>query len=454
VRRSFNGAGSWSTALAVVGCASLATTAHAQSLPVHVPASALPPVEGVTDVATGAVGDLTHTLNGHPLEELRTLRLDELLRANRERLERDPTGDAVMRGEIIAVSPTQEALDAAERAGYEVAQRHRIETLDLEVVTLRAPAGTSTSRALKQIRKLDPTGIYDFNHVYTGTGEASPGASSTAAADTVAGDSATPGTAVEQGSTAPDVAAVGLIDGGVDWQHPAFAGVPHQAWGCDGASIASVHGTAVASLLVRHQESPARRTLYAADVFCGTNSDGAAVTIAEALGWMAHGRVAVINVSLVGPANQLLERAIAALVARGHLVVAAVGNDGPAAKPLYPAAYPGVVGVTGVDAHRRVLIEACRGPQVDFAARGAGLRAAGAGNALVDVRGTSFAAPLVANLLASEVHAPDPTTAARATQSLAARAIDLGTAGRDTTYGAGFVGGDLVDENVSTADSH
>ena len=90
-----------------------------------------------------------------------------------------------------------------------------------------------------------------------------------------------------------------------------------------------------------------------------------------AFGWMARERVAVINVSLVGPRNKLMERVVKTLVSRGHLIVAAVGNDGPAAPPLYPASYDGVIGVTAVDEKHRVLIEACRGKQVDFAAQGA-----------------------------------------------------------------------------------
>jgi len=437
---------------AAVACLLLcAVAAGAQSLPVHVPAGTLPPLGSVTDAAAGALGDVRGALDGRPLEELRGLRIDELLRANRERLDRDPHGDAVVKHEIVAISPTQAALDLALHEGYEVARRRRIDGLDLEVVTLRAPQGTSTTRALKRLRKLDPTGAYDFNHVYMGSGEGEIAERSRPVDATTRG-AAAPSSVIAP--TAQDAAvAVGLVDGGVDWHHSAFNGVSHEDWGCDGASVASAHGTAVASLLVRHADSPVRRRLYAADVFCGTNTDGAVATIAEALGWMAREHVPVVNVSLVGPANQLLERVIAALVARGHLVVAAVGNDGPAAKPLYPAAYPGVVGVTGVDAHQHVLVEACRGPQVDFAARGADLRAAGADDALVDVRGTSFAAPLVANVLASEVRSPDPTTATQATQALAARAIDLGATGQDTTYGAGLVGADLVDETVSQAGS-
>src|SRR3546814_17507179 len=76
---------------------------------------------------------------------------------------------------------------------------------------------------------------------------------------------------------------------------------------------------------------------------------------------MAARQVAVVNISLVGPPNLLVRTAVTTLGRRGQLIVAAVGNDGPAAAPLYPAAYPGVIAVTGVDARHRVLMEAGRG---------------------------------------------------------------------------------------------
>jgi subtilisin family serine protease len=152
---------------------------------------------------------------------------------------------------------------------------------------------------------------------------------------------------------------------------------------------------------------------------------------------MAREKVAVINVSLVGPRNALLERAVGALVVRGHIIVAAVGNDGPAAAPLFPASYEGVIGVTGVDAKHRVLIEAGRGKQVDFAARGADVSAAAAApDQYAAVRGTSFAAPLVASLLA-ELRAPDVGQREQLLGKLIALAHDLGKPGRDDVYGAG-----------------
>jgi subtilisin family serine protease len=186
--------------------------------------------------------------------------------------------------------------------------------------------------------------------------------------------------------------------------------------------------------------------LYVADVYCGSPTGGAIDAVAAAFGWMARERVPVINVSLVGPRNALLERAVRALVSRGFVVVAAVGNDGPASPPLFPAAYDGVVAVTAVDARHKVLLEACRGKHVRLAAPGADISAALAGSpeSYVVVRGTSFAAPIVAGMLTRDVRAPDPAAAERAIAALTAQAVDLGSRGRDDVYGAGFVGDGLV----------
>jgi subtilisin family serine protease len=97
-----------------------------------------------------------------------------------------------------------------------------------------------------------------------------------------------------------------------------------------------------------------------------------------------------------------------------------------------------VIGVTGVDARERVLIEAGRGPQVDFAAPG--VVEALTGQARARVRGTSYAAPLVARLLARELANPNAGAARQAVDRVRARARDLGARGRDNIYGDGLVG--------------
>jgi len=238
-----------------------------------------------------------------------------------------------------------------------------------------------------------------------------------------------------------------LIDAGVQRNHPVFAGVTVHEYGCVGGNIPSAHGTAVASLLVGrgdvfHGAAPGAE-LFAADVYCGLATGGALDAVADALAWMSREKVPVINISLVGPANGLLEQLIRIVTARGHIVVAAVGNDGPSASPLFPAAYPAVVAVTGVDAKQRVLLEACRGKHVDFSAPGANMSAAGIESPFGLVRGTSFAAPIVAGLLARQLGVVNKEQADAAVTALVAQATDLGSRGVDKIYGNGLVGDEL-----------
>jgi subtilisin family serine protease len=102
-----------------------------------------------------------------------------------------------------------------------------------------------------------------------------------------------------------------------------------------------------------------------------------------------------------------------------------------------------VVGVTAVDARRRVLPEAAQGSQVTFAAPGADMVAADGAGGFSLARGTSFAAPLVAGLLVQHVGALAPGNANAAVGALAAIGLDLGAPGRDPVFGLGLVGEEL-----------
>jgi subtilisin family serine protease len=385
------------------------------------------------------------------LSELRHLEIGRLIRANPRVVDADPNGEPVVRDEILGLAPTDAALDHARSLGFIVDREQTIGGMNIRVVVLRAPQGMTTKKALRTLREADPGGSYDYNHIYSGGGAIGAGASGGRALSR--GGAATTGTAHDAPASAPPAASpdrsrvrIGLLDSGVDLTHPVFRESVVHAWGCDNHAIPAAHGTAVASLMIGRSELfhgvHPDAELYAADVYCGRPTGGAVDTLVAAFGWMVQERVPVINVSLVGPKNAMLERVIGELIAGGYVIVAAVGNDGPAAPPLYPASYQHVVGVTAVDAHRRVLIEAARGPQVMFASPGADLAAAGGDHAYAAVRGTSFAAPFVAALLASGLAAPNSADAAAAVEQLAKTAVDLGPPGRDLTYGFGLVGAD------------
>jgi subtilisin family serine protease len=420
--------------LALVSSLAVAV-AHAQlGLPsVRLPLN-LPQVSTTLDRTLQGVDSQVDTST---LEDARALQVRTLIRRNRATLEADPNGAAIVRNEILAFSPTDADVALAQSAGFGVVGVRTLDGLDARVVILQAPQGLSTVRALARLRTLLPAGQFDFNHVYSESGTADAGAAAAAAS-------------ADAPVSAPQTAAgtrVGLVDGGIDGAHPVFRDLSIQRHGCGAVPIPSAHGTAVASLMVGrfanfHGAAPGAE-LYAGDVYCGLPTGGAVDAVADALAWLVQERVPVINISLVGPPNAVLESVVRLVISRGFIIVAAVGNDGPAAPPLYPASYPGVIGVTAVDAHRHVLVEAARGPQVRFAAPGADMVAAKSPQGFAAVRGTSFASPLVACLLAAALREPDKAAAAQAISDLAAHAVDLGAHGLDPVYGYGLVGADL-----------
>ena len=398
---------------AVLLLALVAGEACAQLLPAT-PLSRLP---------GGLVGDtVTRTLDDPllraPLSAVRHLRIDTLLHDERRRVDADAHGEPVLRGEFLLMDGDPATLAAVQAAGFEVAKRDEGDALGLALYVLRDSRDRSATRAMRDLHAAAPQAGFAFQHLYlpAGFAQALP-----ARADAPREPAAA--------SVAADALRVGLIDGAIDARDPALAGLQLERHGCGQATAPDPHAVAVAERLAGH----ARGTLYAADLWCGDAVGRATLGMVDALAWMARERVPVVNISLVGPDNPVLARAIAAMVARGHVIVAAVGNDGPAAPPLYPASYPGVLGVSGVDAKLRVLPEAASGPQVDFAAsgvEGAGRRA---------LRGTSFAAPVVARLAAMRVQSPAPGAGAQLQAALAAQARDLGAPGRDPRYGDGLL---------------
>ncbi len=199
------------------------------------------------------------------------------------------------------------------------------------------------------------------------------------------------------------------------------------------------HGTAVASRIA--EAAPGSR-IFVASVFSELR-DGEEVAsvdaIARALDWLARNRIPVINMSLAGPPNPVLEAVTGRLVSRGHKLVAAVGNEGPNADAQYPAAYDGVVGVTAVDRRNQIYIYANQGDYVDFAAPGVDTTVAGPDGHTETVSGTSYAAPVIAVELARRLQRPDRVLAIRAENELAKSAKDLGEPGRDPVFGFGVI---------------
>lgn len=313
----------------------------------------------------------------------RTARIADLLRRHGGSVELDDRQEAARRGVILLTGAGPASIKALRDAGYGV-ESDVVEGIEMPVIRLTVPTGRSLSSALAQVRSIAPAAEASADNLYFPGGGAAK-----SKATALAGGAAV---------TSP---AVGIIDGGVA-RHDSLPGAIEQRGFARGAPRASAHGTAVASLISGSgaiRGAAPGTPLLVADVYGDDPAGGSAFGIVRALGWMAARGVKVATVSLVGPSNPLLAGAIRLARDKGLMVVAAVGNDGPAAPPAYPASYPNVVAVTGVDGRGRLLPEAGRAKHVDFAAPGADMNAARADGGKGRVRGTSFAAPLVAGRL-------------------------------------------------------
>lgn len=231
---------------------------------------------------------------------------------------------------------------------------------------------------------------------------------------------------------------VGVIDTAVDETHPALKGAVAGLFDAmPGVEItARDHATSVVGLIAGEGGMAPGAAIYHARAFEGGKSTTDIVI--AALDWVAGQDVRVINMSFVGPPNDLLRAACEAARGRGILLVAAAGNNGPKAPYGYPAAYDGVIAVTATDAKDDLMPRANRGPYVFVSAPGVDMVApVGGGTDLVT--GTSFAAAIVTGAVANLLHAAPDRSAEQIEQALASTAKDLGRAGRDNDFGFGLL---------------
>ncbi len=110
-------------------------------------------------------------------------------------------------------------------------------------------------------------------------------------------------------------------------------------------------------------------------------------------------RAQIINLSLAGPDNPLLEGAAKRLQGLGVTLVAAAGNDGSEA-PLYPAAYPSVIGVGATGRGGTAYEHGNRGPGTELTAPGVDVLSTAPGGGFAFASGTSLATAHVSGALA------------------------------------------------------
>ncbi|QOZ35481.1 S8 family serine peptidase [Bradyrhizobium sp. CCBAU 53421] len=236
---------------------------------------------------------------------------------------------------------------------------------------------------------------------------------------------------------------IAVIDSGVDAAHPELANTVADTFDALGSKDGPhAHGTAVAGVIaarVRLTGSAPEVRILAIRAF-GAAAGGAESTsyvILKSLDYaVAHG-AQIVNMSFAGPQDAFVARAVAAAAARDVVLVAAAGNAGPNSPPLYPAADPDVIAVSGIDAGERLMAASNRGSYVALAAPGADLLVPVPDGKYQLMSGTSFSAAFVSGIAALVLEHAPALKPAEVRKVLTGTARDLGTPGRDDLFGAG-----------------
>lgn len=328
----------------------------------------------------------------------------------------------------------QQALPLLQQANLRIIEQKHLPALNLSYVRVRTDQANDSRDYIESLLPAGAALQIQRNFIFA------------AQADSSAAD-------VEKAQTQPlcdSPLPVGMIDTAIELSHPALASasINPRRFIADTLQAPVNHGTSVASLLVAssadYQGMIPQAQLFAASVFYQRDaySQGAtSESLINALNWLAENKVAVINMSLAGPDDPLLAFALQQVTANGIVVVAAVGNAGPASSPLYPAAYADTIAVTAVDNDNAVYRWAVQGEHVDIAAQGVRMQVARAAGGFSKESGTSLAAPLVSGFIACQLaqqHRGDASSRLPdIRRALAQHAIDLGSAGKDPVFGMG-----------------
>lgn len=361
--------------------------------------------------------------------------------------------------EVLAVNPAASAIQDARRLGFTVRGRTTLDAFGMSILHLRPPPGVDAMSALQSLTQYGIKSGLALNYAYRPYRPA------------IARDKI-PGRAPKQGGRAvrgcggdrcfaqkaihwpkklrhcASATRIGFIDTAIDPKHPAFRG--RQIWlgnlldkGMTKAT--SDHGTGTLAVLAANKQSGVPGLLpdsefYVAEVFHKDpqgNPVADTTTVLRALNWMSAWNVRVINMSVAGPRDDLVEKAIHAMSQKGIVIVAAAGNAGPKSPPLYPAAYDDVIAVTAVAKDLRGYYRANRGRHIDVAAPGVKIWTALPGGRYGYQTGTSFAVPYVTAVVAASL-GPQPVRNKRAVLA-AMHFKDLGPRGPDAIYGRGLI---------------
>lgn len=196
-----------------------------------------------------------------------------------------------------------------------------------------------------------------------------------------------------------------IVDTGISSTNSEFTGrlASGYSYFNDGFDDCHGHGSNVAGLAAGTQFGVAKKATLVPVRVLDCNGSGNTTTVLAGLNWIKSthpGGPAVINISLGGSFDTVINSAVSSLVDAGFHVVVAAGNERLDACSQSPSSVPGAITVAASDSADRFASFSNTGACVDIVAPGVSTLSANVGTSFSYMTGTSMAAPHVAGAVA------------------------------------------------------
>ncbi|GEM_PF-1763475 len=238
---------------------------------------------------------------------------------------------------------------------------------------------------------------------------------------------------------------VGILDTGVDANHPDLDGKISTSANPDYLTDQIGHGTEVAGIIAARTNNNqgiagiAWNTKLLPLRITDENGVARVSTVVSALDEAYAMGVKIIQISLsTNQFSQTLKTAIEEANKRGILIVSTSGNTG-IEELRFPAAFDNVIGVGAVNQSKIKESYSTTGEHVSLVAPGASIYTTSLDSGYAAVTGTSFAAPQIAGAAALVWSIAPELTNEEVRQVLFDSAEDLGDKGKDKLYGYGLL---------------
>lgn len=254
------------------------------------------------------------------------------------------------------------------------------------------------------------------------------------------------GTAAAWDVTQGSGVTIAILDSGVDAAHPDLAGRLVSGWNFyDGnADTSDVygHGTAVAGAAAATLNNgagvagPAGQARIMPLRVTATTGSATTSAIAQALTYAADRGARVANISFAASGSATVQNAAQYMKSKGGLVLVAAGNNGA---DIAIAPTTTLITVSATDANDLKASWSNFGSAVAIAAPGQDIWTTTRGGGYQAWWGTSLSSPVVAGVVGLMMAAKPTLSSAQVESLLFSTAVDLGTTGRDSSFGHGRV---------------